>query len=908
MPSEGPASRLAPFFHALVRIRNWLWGYDFFISYHWNSGGSYAVNLAQRLRDKKYDVFLDRAEYAMGDDWLREGRSSLFNTKRLILVATPEAISISEPVLKEVAAFTSRSRLIVPVVFDETISEQTRANSPVLQLIPPTTLYLAERPEQLALGPSDNVLQQLQRTHAVLRRRSLRAILMVVVFVALLIATIVTAWQRRDAILSRDSLAGQLASAEFERAQQVSTSDNPRASFLHLLRAATIAPAGDPRRETYLDATILKLPELPNRLVNLETMKYEPVQGVLSADLRFFLAITTRFRVEGWDLQSGQRLSIPDTSSIAGYGGDSVIGDDRGIGMGSLAISPNSKLALALLNGKQFGHFRLVVWELETGRLVSSKDEIEGDWLFAFREDSRAVLMTGTQFYGELPPNAPPQWEVAWSEVPVEANSANTTAPAAKSKLRQVIICQGNRPLDVVAEPMPEDDSSPIVVKDASVSRPSGWIAAAKSSDGKTLALVSRVGFATFWKRSPHPFVSRATHAGNRTGLVTSSGHSIVLSGDGTLTRSSITGPSQAVKIREDQPTHVDDAILRLSPDGKRLVLWFCGTGPKGDYDYCGGIQLRDATTLKLIVAQQEPAVPYNPDDYVREIAWLGGESDEVVFAQGNADSDYFRIRRESMRAEKWNYSDRVKQIPRSEFAALTLDGQWIITSRESERELLFCPTGKQPQPDVGPFRIMDMVWLLRRTFNLKFDDDNITGELDCGAEFSLVDDPTGAQLFLNGRRVNGDGGLIMSRDGQRWAGSRGHTTSAGPFGTERILSLIDAPTGFLLGNFPIPDMKRDGLRFLDDSQVISGCTSDCIFHVTAGFQLRSPPLWFAKIGEATCGLVLDEQRNLRTLSPTEHAAARQQFLAALTNAAKSDCHLAAKLLEYFRDGNENQE
>ena len=59
-----------------LSVRDWLWGYDFFISYHWASGGAYAVNLAQRLRDRGYEVFLDRAEYAMGDEWAKRGRAS----------------------------------------------------------------------------------------------------------------------------------------------------------------------------------------------------------------------------------------------------------------------------------------------------------------------------------------------------------------------------------------------------------------------------------------------------------------------------------------------------------------------------------------------------------------------------------------------------------------------------------------------------------------------------------------------------------------------------------------------------------------------------------------------------------------------------------------------------------------
>ena len=43
-----------------------IWGYNFFISYHWASGGRYAVALAQQLRNKKYDCFLDRTSMPWG--------------------------------------------------------------------------------------------------------------------------------------------------------------------------------------------------------------------------------------------------------------------------------------------------------------------------------------------------------------------------------------------------------------------------------------------------------------------------------------------------------------------------------------------------------------------------------------------------------------------------------------------------------------------------------------------------------------------------------------------------------------------------------------------------------------------------------------------------------------------------
>jgi len=95
-PEPRPALPLNARGGPFERIKDHLWGYDFFISYHWASGGQYAVNLAQRLRDRHYDVFLDRAEYASGDNWQAFGRIALANTKRLVLVGVEGANHVLE--------------------------------------------------------------------------------------------------------------------------------------------------------------------------------------------------------------------------------------------------------------------------------------------------------------------------------------------------------------------------------------------------------------------------------------------------------------------------------------------------------------------------------------------------------------------------------------------------------------------------------------------------------------------------------------------------------------------------------------------------------------------------------------------------------------------------------------------
>src|SRR4051812_22868448 len=59
---DAPAPLARPKEGAFRRLASRFWGYDYFVSYHWASGGAYAVALAQRLRDRGYEVFLDRAE------------------------------------------------------------------------------------------------------------------------------------------------------------------------------------------------------------------------------------------------------------------------------------------------------------------------------------------------------------------------------------------------------------------------------------------------------------------------------------------------------------------------------------------------------------------------------------------------------------------------------------------------------------------------------------------------------------------------------------------------------------------------------------------------------------------------------------------------------------------------------
>jgi hypothetical protein len=173
------------------RLRNWLWGYDFFISYHWESGGAYAVNLAQRLRERNFDVFLDRYEYAASDDWIKEGQRALRYSQRLIVIATRDALSKSKPVEDEIKKFTERNRRVILIYFGERFSDEDWKRLPALKEIPPSQLQIPEPPKNLRNGASDATLDELVRTHGVLRRRALRAQIVGVVISVLALAVVV---------------------------------------------------------------------------------------------------------------------------------------------------------------------------------------------------------------------------------------------------------------------------------------------------------------------------------------------------------------------------------------------------------------------------------------------------------------------------------------------------------------------------------------------------------------------------------------------------------------------------------------------------------------------------------------------------------------------------------------------
>lgn len=156
----------------LHRLNDYVFGYDYFISYCWADGRQYAVELAKRLQEQGFECFLDSSDYAKGDNWREQGRRALRKTARLVLIATPKAFA-SEPVAREVEIFSALKRRIIPIDFDNGL-ERLQRGSPIARFLTADTLKISEAGAALTAGPTQGAVDALRDTFSLVRQQQKR--------------------------------------------------------------------------------------------------------------------------------------------------------------------------------------------------------------------------------------------------------------------------------------------------------------------------------------------------------------------------------------------------------------------------------------------------------------------------------------------------------------------------------------------------------------------------------------------------------------------------------------------------------------------------------------------------------------------------------------------------------------
>lgn len=262
------------------RLSDFVFGYDFFISYCWADGRDYAVALAKQLQEQGFECFLDSSDYAKGDNWRDQGRRALKKTSRLILVGTPKAL-LSEPVQHELEIFSRLRRRILPIDFEGSLSNAP-VDSPVTRHLTPDTLFITESSQTLHSGPSAATINAVRGTFNLLRQQQKRLRLFTLATIAFAAISMVTISLYSIASRRQEESMALAWGAQGESIFEA----NPVEGLYLAMDGRKTAPAGSHSLKKRLTGRVLRL-AAQGRLTRIGT---DILDAELTQDKQLFIA------------------------------------------------------------------------------------------------------------------------------------------------------------------------------------------------------------------------------------------------------------------------------------------------------------------------------------------------------------------------------------------------------------------------------------------------------------------------------------------------------------------------------------------------------------------------------------------------------------------------------------------
>ena len=358
------------------RLLDFVFGYDFFISYSWRDGAPYASALASRLEADGFQVFLDRSSYASGDNWKKVGAWTLRRTSQLILVGSPAAIR-SDPVIHEVEIFSKTRRKIVPINFAGSL-DLTESDSGLAPYLPADIIKINEPAAALASGPSEETVADIRRTFNLVRQDKKRMGVLTIIALLLGVLTVAAlmfatyAFFERKVAAENEGIAIKNEGISLEGLSEAALKDG------HPIEAVQLALAAWPRTGDQ------KRPQMKRVLTDLafamseyhERVRLEvpnPVQyAAFSPDGKRVITASEDDKAHIWDAETGEHL-IP-------------LGHEKAVW--SAAFDSDGTRAIT---SSDDGRAR--IWDAKTGALLKELDR-HGDSLHgaAFSPDGGRVV------------------------------------------------------------------------------------------------------------------------------------------------------------------------------------------------------------------------------------------------------------------------------------------------------------------------------------------------------------------------------------------------------------------------------------------------------------------------------------------------------------------------------------
>lgn len=159
-------------FKALFRIlADLLFGFDFFISYSHSDGFQYPSRLTQSLEGLGFKVFLDSRVYVAGDDLKIATRRRIRMSKKLIIIARPEALG-SYWVLRELEECLQAGRTPIVIDVNQTIAKADPQSEIRQRLM--DKLHIRESLGSLDAPPSEDTIAALVKSFDAMRQDTVR--------------------------------------------------------------------------------------------------------------------------------------------------------------------------------------------------------------------------------------------------------------------------------------------------------------------------------------------------------------------------------------------------------------------------------------------------------------------------------------------------------------------------------------------------------------------------------------------------------------------------------------------------------------------------------------------------------------------------------------------------------------
>lgn len=178
--------------NAFRQIVDYLFGYDFFISYSHGDGKNYPRILAQMLESAGYSVFLDSVEYVAGVDLKLATRRRIRMSKKLVVIARPNALA-SDWVRREVEVCLDVKG--TPIVVDIQRTIEAAADETAIKQLLRDKLYINEAVADIDGTPSQSTLDELIRSFGATRQETLRLRFVSYAAVLFLLVAMAAAWQ-----------------------------------------------------------------------------------------------------------------------------------------------------------------------------------------------------------------------------------------------------------------------------------------------------------------------------------------------------------------------------------------------------------------------------------------------------------------------------------------------------------------------------------------------------------------------------------------------------------------------------------------------------------------------------------------------------------------------------------------